>query len=258
MKIFSWNIAGIRASIKRNDLAFLEEGEYDIVCFQETKAEEGQVKLSSALCETYPFRFWQSTQGITQRKGFSGTCIWCKTAPVKQVDPPSIDLEGRVTALEFESFILINVYTPNSQKVDSERNVFRLTVWDVAFMEYIHSFEKPVIICGDLNVANEPIDLYKSAKVKKPIVGYLDKEREHFKDYLASGFVDAFRIFNQESGQYTYWDQRFPQLRQENRGWRIDYFLVEGVLQASHIKSCEIKREIMGSDHCPITIQIES
>jgi len=255
MKILSWNIAGIRASIKRNDLAFLEEGEYDIVCFQETKAEEAQVKMPFSLCEIYPHRFWQSTQGITQRKGFSGTCIWCKTAPIKQLEPPSIDLEGRVTALEFELFVLINVYTPNSQKVDSERCAFRLKVWDVAFMEYIHSFDKPVIICGDLNVANEPEDLYKSAKVKKSIVGYLDEEREHFKAYLASGFVDAFRLFNQEAGQYTYWDQRFPQLRKENRGWRIDYFLVAEPL-AAQIVSSEIKREIMGSDHCPISLQI--
>ena len=255
MKMLSWNIAGIRASIKRNDLAFLEEGEYDIVCFQETKAEETQVKMPPSLCEIYPHRFWQSTQGITQRKGFSGTCIWCKTAPIKQLEPPSIDLEGRVTALEFELFVLINVYTPNSQKVDSERCAFRLKVWDVAFMEYIHSFDKPVIICGDLNVANEPEDLYKSAKVKKPIVGYLDEEREHFKAYLASGFVDAFRLFNQEAGQYTYWDQRFPQLRKENRGWRIDYFLVAEPL-AAQIVSSEIKREIMGSDHCPISLQI--
>ena len=262
MQILCWNIAGIRASLKRGDFNFLKNNSYDIICIQETKAteEEAEKHLPTWLKDMYPYRYWRSTQGITQRKGFSGTCIWSNIEPIQNVDPPDIDGEGRVTAVEYDNCILVNVYTPNSQKVDSERCLFRLGLWDSAFREYIYNLNnrKPTIVCGDFNVANEDIDIWGGTAKHdgKTCVGFLDEERLNFKNHLKIGYIDAFRYLNSEGNNYTYWDQRMPWLRKQNKGWRIDYYLVPESL-GDRITSCLIKKDIMGSDHCPITLHID-
>ena len=255
LNILSWNIAGIRASLKRGDFDFLSKMEFDMVCIQETKADETQVTLSQNMKELYPYRYWQNNKGITQRKGFSGTCIWSKIKG-ELLSPPDIDLEGRVTAVEYDTFILVNVYTPNSQCIESDRFKFRTNIWDNAFREFICNLnnKKPTIVCGDLNVAHKDIDVYEPTK-KRGRVGFLDAEKEGFQRHLNMGYIDAFRIKCNEGNNYTYWDQRFPHLRKNNRGWRIDYFIIPDT-KSKDIINCLIHKEIYGSDHCPISLQI--
>ena len=261
MKILCWNIAGIRASLKRGDFDFLLNSDYDVVCIQETKAthEQGEKALSESLKEKYLWRAWNSTKGTTQRKGFSGTSIWSREKPLKIHSPPDIDEEGRVVAMEFEKCIIINVYTPNSQSITSERCLYRIGVWDGIFRDYFNKLNKikPTIVCGDFNVANEHIDIWGGEERHdgKTCIGFLDEERYNFKKHLELGYLDAFRYLNSEGNNYTYWDQRMPWLRKQNKGWRIDYFLVPKVL-SKNIKNCEIHKDILGSDHCPITLDI--
>ena len=261
MKILCWNIAGIRASLKRRDFDFLINSEYDVICIQETKAtrEQGEKALSDNLKDKYSWRIWNSTKGTTQRKGFSGTCIWSRERPIKIIDPPSLDEEGRVVAMEFEKCIVVNVYTPNSQDITSERCLYRIGVWDEVFRDYFNKLNqiKPTIVCGDFNVANEHIDIWGEEERHdgKTCVGFLDGERYNFKKHLELGYVDAFRYLNSEGDNYTYWDQRMPWLRKQNKGWRIDYFLVPEKI-SKNIKSCKIHKDILGSDHCPITLDI--
>ena len=260
MKILSWNVAGIRARLKNKYLVFVEKGEYDVICFQETKAEEKQVKLPEATMDMYPYRQWNATMGTTQRKGFSGTAIWSKEPVIRWIPTMPTDEEGRITAAEFENFILVTVYTPNSQSPDSERHVFRTCTWDPLFAEYIAELQKikPVVICGDLNVAHQDIDIYHPDRVRNKAAGCLDSERDNFQLLLNSGFQDAFRLFNQEPGQYTYWDQKAMILREKNMGWRIDYFLVSETLgEKYNVKNCEIRSQVFGSDHCPVTLELE-
>lgn len=250
--ILSWNVAGIRACIKKGGLDFLLNSKHHIVCFQETKAEEQQVKLSDDFKEHYPFRYWNSTQGITQRKGLSGTAIWSKIRPIKEIPPMDIDVEGRTTTLEFDDFILLTVYTPNSQKLDSERFIFRTTVWDPHFQEHVKELNKikPVILCGDFNVAYKEIDLHNPKQSRNKNAGFIDDERVEFGKLLNCGFIDCFRTFCEDGEKYTYWDQRNPLLRVTNKGWRIDYFLSTKELD-NKLVDCKIHPEIMGSDHCP-------
>ena len=253
MKILSWNIAGIRASLKRGDLDFLLTENYDIVCIQETKADECQVFLDEKIKEMYPYRYWSNNKGTTQRKGFSGTTIWSIKDGIL-LNSLDIDEEGRVTCLEYEDFILVNVYTPNSQNRDSDRFKFRINIWDNNFRNYIYNLnkQKDTIICGDFNVAHKDIDVYEPKK-KKNRAGFLDEEKDEFQKHLDMGYIDAFRYVCKEENQYTYWDQRFPHLRKNNRGWRIDYFIVPESF-CKKIKNCNIHKDILGSDHCPISI----
>ena len=260
MKLFCWNVAGIRARLKKGALDFLGEGEYDVVCFQETKAEEHEVLVPEQLTKIYPHRYWRSTQGITQRKGFSGTSIWSKTKPLRELDPPSIDAEGRVTALEFSTWNLVTVYTPNSQSASSERHIYRVGVWDEHFRNYVKELnkKKSTIVCGDFNVARDDIDVYKPDELRNCCAGFLDIERENFEKLLGWDWFDSFRMFHDmEENKFTYWDQTLPYLRRTNRGWRIDYFLVPKKLK-NKIVDAQIHPEIMGSDHCPITLKFKS
>ena len=258
MRVISWNVAGIRARLRNKYLVFLERGEYDVVCFQETKAEEKQVKLPQKIMDIYPHRQWNATMGTTQRKGFSGTAIWSKQPVLRWIPTMPTDEEGRITAAEFDEFILVTVYTPNSQSPESERHLFRTCMWDIQFTEYIAGLEqiKPVVMCGDFNVAHQDMDIYHPDKARNKLAGCLDSERENFQVLLDSGFKDAFRLFNQEPDQYTYWDQKAMIFREKNFGWRIDYFLVSDAL-VERIKSCEICEKIFGSDHCPVTLELE-
>ena len=259
MKILCWNVAGIRAKLKKGYLDFLVKAVHDVVCFQETKAEEQQVLVPENLAKIYPYRYWQSTQGITQRKGFSGTAIWSRTKPIRMIPPPTFDLEGRITAVEFPTWNLVTVYTPNSQYKDSERNQYRTEEWDKNFKEFVDLLneKKSTIICGDFNVARDDIDVYEPEERRDVCAGFLNKERENFDTLLGWKFFDAYRMFHEgEENKFTYWDQTLPYLRRKNRGWRIDYFLIPKSLK-KRILNSDIHPEIMGSDHCPITLEFK-
>jgi len=257
MKIISWNVAGLRGILKKDHLINLIKSEDpDIICLQETKAEEKQVDLPKYIIEQYPFRFWESTKGTTQRKGLSGTCIWSKIKPIRQYNPPDTDEEGRITTVEFDNFIIMCVYTPNSQGLDSHRLTFRSIEWHKAFKEYISLLKqlKPTIICGDFNVAHKEIDIHHPKQHKKQ-AGFLDIERNQFQEYLDMGYVDKFRELNPNTEEkYTYWSQLNPKIRANNSGWRIDYFLCTEDLS---VKDCEIWNKVYGSDHCPIYLELE-
>jgi exodeoxyribonuclease III len=255
MKIVSWNVAGLRAMLKKEKLQELLVGrDFDIVCLQETKAEEQQVKLPPEILGKYPFRYWKSTKGTTQRKGFSGTTIWSKQEPLREINPPDMDEEGRIVALEFEKFIIVCVYTPNSQALNTARYEFRTQCWHPAFLQYIVDLKKikPTIICGDLNVAHQEIDIHKPEK-HRDCAGFLDLERKQFQEYLDAGFKDGFReLYPKVAEKYTYWNQINPKIRQNNSGWRIDYCLTSQIVP----KECNMLTDQMGSDHCPVYLEI--
>ena len=257
MKILSWNIAGLRAKLKQNKLDFLFEKDFDIICFQETKTLPNEIKIPQEFNNLYPYKYWNSNLGETQKKGFSGTCIWSKIEPLKEITHPEFDTEGRITCIEFPNFYLINVYTPNSQNLDSERFNYRIQTWDPLFKNYIISLNKikNTIICGDFNVAYLDIDCYNPIKYKNKFAGFYDSERENFSNILSTGFIDVLRYFNKNQELYTYWNQRVPSMRQNNKGWRIDYFLINNDF-INKIINCKILSEIYGSDHCPLLIEV--
>ena len=261
-KILSWNVAGLRAMIKKGNLQSVlltkPEGNYDIVLLQETKAERHQVVLPKDVSDIYPYRFWQSTKGTTQRKGLSGTAVWSKVEPIGQIAPPPGDEEGRITAVEFETFIVVSVYTPNSQALDTPRFRFRTEAWHASFATYIAQLKtrKPTIIGGDLNVAHLDVDIYDPKKNRNKAAGFLDLERDQFSEYLNMGYRDAFReLYPDAQEKYTYWNQLNPKTRANNRGWRIDYFMVSPGIQ---IYQTEMLPDITGSDHCPIAFYGET
>ena len=259
-KIVCWNVAGVRAMLKKGNLEeLLIQNEYDIVLLQETKAEEAQVKLPEKIMNMYPYRYWHSTKGTTQRKGFSGTTIWSKTKPISRIDEPETDEEGRIITLEFDDFIVVSVYTPNSQGLDKPRFIFRTTIWHENFINYITMLKniKPTIVAGDLNVAHKDIDIHNPKKHKNKYAGFFDLEREQMTEYLSRGFIDAFRVkYPTEEKKYTYWNQLNPKIRENNSGWRIDYFLITSEIKIK-IKDCNILPDIRGSDHCPIYLELE-
>ena len=265
MKIYSWNVNGIRAVDKKGALAeFISQEKPDIICFQETKAHESQIDLEFPEYEKY----WSSAV----KKGYSGTAIWTKTPPLNvsyglpegliteykldsdQYGDPSN--EGRIILLEFDTFYLATVYTPNS-KGDLSRLALRHKQWDPAFLKYLKAREakKPVIFCGDLNVAHTELDL-ANPKPNMGKHGFTLEEREGFDNLVKAGFVDTFRLFNKENGNYTWWSH-FAKARERNVGWRIDYFLVSQAL-ADRVKSAQIHAHVTGSDHCPISVEIET
>lgn len=264
MRIISWNVAGIRARLKQGRLDFLLKGDYDLVCFQETKATQAEVErdvksdIYQRLSAVYPHQFWHNTGGISQRKGLSGTAIWCKTPPVREIPPPSFDTEGRITSVEYPRFRLVTVYTPNSNAPKHPRAAYRSDVWDKAFREYLQTLQAdggpPLVICGDFNVARRDIDVYHPEKWKGQ-AGLLPAERAGFENLLSDGFVDVFRVFDPHPRRYTYWNQKIPVFRPRNIGWRIDYFLVSRSL-LPHCTDPRILPEIPGSDHCPVTLDL--
>lgn len=272
MKLYSWNVNGIRAAIKRGDLqTFVAAQQPDIFCLQETKAKFGQAKpdLPDYL------EFWHSAD----KAGYSGTAIFTKTEPQTVLEglPAEIEeqfdlagdsfgnpnREGRVLAIEMEKFWLVTVYTPNSKR-DLGRLDLRYHAWDPAFLTYIKQLEagnwgsgtpKPVVFCGDLNVAHQEIDLARPNDNHRTH-GFTDEERERFQDFLDHGFVDTFRSLHPDvTGAYTWWNQ-MARSRERNVGWRIDYFLISRDL-LPHLRSAAIHPEIMGSDHCPVAIELE-
>jgi len=274
LSIFSWYVAGLRARVKSDESsnnslsrALLlggtnEKGEsknYDIVCLQETKCTEYEVRLPCDITNKYPYRFWNSTDGTSQRKGFSGTCVWCISQPIKNLETPKFDVEGRIVAVEFEKFILVNVYVPNSQKLDSDRFKFR-NEWNIKFMIYISELqkEKNVIICGDMNVAHLDIDITNPKTKKNKVAGFFDFERLDFARMIESlNLVDVFRNLNPTKQKSTYWSNFMKAIRNSDNGWGIDYFLVSKELfESDENINQAIENEILGSDHCPIILNI--
>ena len=251
MKFISWNVNGIRAVIKKGFYDFVNEYNPDIICIQETKAHKDQVNIE---LDNYPFQYWNSAQ----KKGYSGVAIFSKVEPIKVENNMNIekhDLEGRVITLEFNKYYLVTVYTPNSKR-DLSRLDYRYNEWDKDFLKFLKKLEekKPVIFCGDLNVAHTEIDL-KNPKTNHKNAGFTKEEREGFSNYIDNDFIDTFREFTKEGGHYTWWSYMF-QARKKDIGWRIDYFCISKVLRKI-LKNSTILKTILGSDHCPIMIEIK-
>ena len=250
MKFISWNVNGLRACIQKGFLDYFEKADADFFCLQETKLQEGQIDLQLA---GY-YQYWN----YAQKKGYSGTAIFSKHKPISVsygIGVPELDTEGRVITLEYDDFYLVTCYTPNAQR-ELARLDFRLT-WEKEFSNYLHSLDstKPVIICGDLNVAHQEIDL-KNPKANRGSAGFSDEERACFTSLLRRGFTDTFRHLNPDVvGAYSWWSYMFK-ARQNNAGWRIDYFLVSNRL-CEQIRNASIHSEVMGSDHCPVSLELQ-
>ena len=250
MKFISWNVNGIRAVIKKGFYDFMDEYNPDIICIQETKAHKEQVDLK---LPNYPYQYWNSAV----KKGYSSTAIFSKKEPLNIINDMGIeehDQEGRIITLEFEKYYLVTVYTPNSK-----RELLRLDyrkIWDKDFLAYMKKLEKvkPVIFCGDLNVAHTEIDL-KNPKTNHFNPGFTDEERTGFTNIVNNGFIDTFREFNKEGGHYTWWSYMF-QARAKDIGWRIDYFCISESLK-SKLKDSYILKDVMGSDHAPIVMEFK-
>jgi exodeoxyribonuclease III len=267
MKIVSWNVAGLRAMLKKStfeEYIFGDQGNIDILCLQETKAEEKQVQLSENLIKKYPYCYWNSTKGTTQRKGFSGVSIWCTSQPKNIILDNDWDEEGRILSLDFDKFLLINVYVPNSQKFEVPRYYFREN-WNSKFISYINELKskfpnKEIIICGDMNVAHLDIDICNPKSKKNKVAGFFDNERSDFEKLLKlCNLCDVYRNLNNNVQKSTYWSNFLKAERNIHNGWGIDYFLVsEKLMQSKIIKSCSILMNIKGSDHCPIEILLNN
>ena len=250
MKLISWNVNGIRACVQKGFLDFFHEADADIFCIQETKMQEGQLNLELKRYHQY----WN----YAVKKGYSGTAVFTKKEPLSVSYGLGIeehDQEGRVITCEFEDFYFVTVYTPNSQS-ELARLDYRMK-WEDDFREYLQELdkEKPVIMTGDLNVAHEEIDL-KNPKTNKKNAGFTQEERDKFTELLGAGFVDSFRYLNPElAGAYTWWSYRFK-AREKDAGWRIDYFVVSERWKEK-IEDAIIYKTVMGSDHCPIGLQMK-
>lgn len=250
MKLISWNVNGLRACVGKGFLDYFKEQQADIFCLQETKLQEGQIELE---LDGY-HQYWN----YAEKKGYSGTAIFTKEKPISVhygIGIDEHDKEGRVITLEFEKFYMITVYTPNSQE-KLARLDYRMK-WEEDFKNYLLELDKkkPVIVCGDLNVAHKEIDL-KNPKTNKKNAGFSDEEREKMTKLLESGFVDSFRYFYpNKTDIYSWWSYRFS-ARAKNAGWRIDYFLVSDRIK-ENMKGAEIHTEILGSDHCPVLLNID-
>ena len=250
MRLISWNVNGLRACVGKGFLDFFHEIRADAVCLQETKMQPGQLTLE---LEGYS-QYWNSAE----KKGYSGTAVFTKKTPVSVkngMDIPEHDNEGRVITCEYEDFYLVTVYTPNAQS-ELARLDYRMA-WDDAFREYLLELDakKPVIVCGDMNVAHREIDL-KNPGPNRGSAGFTDEEREKFTRLLDAGFTDSFRYMHPDlTGAYSWWSYRFK-ARQNNAGWRIDYFLVSDRIK-DKIVTASILPEVMGSDHCPVMLEID-
>lgn len=253
MKLISWNVNGLRAVLKKPDfLQFLKAEQPDVLCLQETKAREEQVTLPPEM-EGY-VAHWNAAE----KAGYSSTAIFSKTSPIETwsgMGIPEHDTEGRVVTAEYKDFFLVTVYTPNSQN-ELKRLPYRLE-WDAAFLNYVVELEsrKPVVFCGDLNVSHREIDLARP-KPNRKNAGFSDEERASFDNILAAGFIDTFRHFEPDTKDaYSWWSYRAG-ARGKNIGWRLDYFCISGALLPK-LKSASILDQIMGSDHCPVVIELD-
>lgn len=250
MKFISWNVNGIRACVQKGFLEFFNEADADIFCLQETKLQEGQIEL--------PLPGYYQYWNYAEKKGYSGTAVFTKKEPLSVAYGIGIeehDHEGRVITLEYEDFYFITCYTPNSQN-ELARLPYRMT-WEDAFLAYLDNLKatKPVIFCGDLNVAHQEIDL-KNPKTNRKNAGFTDEERGKFSTMLSHGYIDTFRHFYPDMKDiYSWWSYRFS-ARAKNAGWRIDYFVVSDGLK-DRLVDAKIHVNIMGSDHCPVELEIQ-
>ncbi|MEW8973522.1 MAG: exodeoxyribonuclease III [Tissierellaceae bacterium] len=250
MKLISWNVNGLRACVKKGFMDYFNEVDADMMCLQETKLQEGQIDLE---LEGY-HQYWN----YAEKKGYSGTAIFTKMEPISVHYGMGIedhDNEGRMITLEFDDFYLINVYTPNSQR-GLARLDYRME-WEDDFRKYIEDLDekKPVIVCGDLNVAHNEIDL-KNPSSNRKNAGFTDEERGKMTELLGAGFIDSFRHFYPDKKDaYTWWSY-ITKARDRNAGWRIDYFIVSRNMK-DRMKSADIHSDILGSDHCPVELVIE-
>lgn len=250
MKLISWNVNGLRACVQKGFLDIFKELDADMFCIQESKLQEGQISLE---LEGY-HQYWN----YAIKKGYSGTVIFTRREPMSVAYGIGIeehDQEGRVITLEFAEFYLVTVYTPNSQS-ELARLDYRMR-WEDAFLSYLKGLEekKPIVFCGDLNVAHKEIDL-KNPKTNRKNAGFTDEERGKFSTLLGQGFIDTYRYFHPgQEGIYSWWSYRF-QARKKNAGWRIDYFCVSESLKEKLVDA-KIHTEIMGSDHCPVELDID-
>jgi exodeoxyribonuclease-3 len=263
MKLYSWNVNGIRAVLKKGQFqSFLRAHSPDVLCLQETKAERGQIEIDVPEYREY----WNSAA----KKGYSGTALFSRQEPIRVVNGFPREFaerfsfadelqrdsaeEGRLITAEFEQFHVVTVYTPNA-KDDLSRLNLRYKHWDPAFLAYCRQLEraKPVILCGDLNVAHTELDL-ANPKPNRGKKGFTDEERKGFQNFIDAGFVDTFRLFTQGNGHYSWWNH-FANSRARNVGWRIDYFLVSAALRG-RVTAADIHADVMGSDHCPVSVTL--
>lgn len=249
MKFISWNVNGLRACVGKDFEKSFASLDADFFCLQETKMQEGQLDLK--------FPGYHSFWNYAEKKGYSGTAIYTRHEPLAVTYGIGIgehDHEGRVITLEMSDFYLVTVYTPNSQ--DELRRLDYRMRWEADFLAYLQRLDaqKPVVVCGDLNVAHQEIDL-KNPKANRRNAGFTDEEREKFSTLLAAGFTDSFRFLHPDQITYSWWSYRFKS-REKNAGWRIDYFVVSNRLQPK-IKVADIHTEIFGSDHCPVELVLE-
>lgn len=267
MKLISWNVNGLRACMKKGFEDFFKESDADIFCVQETKLQEGQIDFCPEGYECY----WN----YAEKKGYSGTAVFTKKKPLEVVYGIGIDEhdhEGRVITLEYEDFYFVTVYTPNSQS-ELARLDYRMR-WEDAFRDYLKELDahksvivtgdmkespksykrKPIIVCGDLNVAAQEIDL-KNPKTNRKNAGFTDEERAKFQELLDSGFIDTYRTLYPDKVEYSWWSYRFK-AREKNAGWRIDYFLLSEFAKDKLVDT-QIKTEVMGSDHCPVLLEVD-
>lgn len=249
MKLVSWNVNGLRACVGKGFLDYVAQADADIICLQETKLQAGQIALD--LPAGYS-QYWN----YAEKKGYSGTVIFSRVAPlsIRYGIEEDTEPEGRIITLEFDSFYMITVYTPNAKR-DLSRLPYRLE-WEDRFRAYLQqlNLHKPVVVCGDLNVAHHEIDI-KNARSNRGNSGFTDEEREKMTRLLDAGFIDTYRHFYPErEGAYTWWSN-MPNVRARNVGWRIDYFLVSDRL-APNLIDAGIDANILGSDHCPVTLQM--
>ncbi|WP_314108218.1 exodeoxyribonuclease III [Segatella salivae] len=249
MKIISWNVNGLRACVGKDFSQSFESLNADFFCLQETKMQAGQLDLQ--------FPGYTSYWNYAEKKGYSGTAIYTRKEPLAVsygIGIDEHDHEGRVITLEYDKFFLVTVYTPNAQE-ELRRLDYRMT-WEDAFQAYLHQLDekKPVIVCGDMNVAHQEIDL-KNPKTNRRSAGFTDEERSKMTQLLSNGFTDTFRTLHPEQITYSYWSYRF-RAREKNAGWRIDYFLISDRLRPQ-LKGASIHTEIYGSDHCPVELDID-
>ncbi|MBF1559955.1 exodeoxyribonuclease III [Segatella salivae] len=249
MKFISWNVNGLRACVGKDFSQSFESLNADFFCLQETKMQAGQLELQ--------FPGYTSYWNYAEKKGYSGTAIYTRKEPLAVTYGIGIDEhdhEGRVITLEYDKFFLVTVYTPNAQE-ELRRLDYRMT-WEDAFQAYLHQLDekKPVIVCGDMNVAHQEIDL-KNPKTNRRSAGFTDEERSKMTQLLNNGFTDTFRTLHPEQVTYSYWSYRF-RAREKNAGWRIDYFLISDRLKPQ-LKGASIHTEIYGSDHCPVELDID-
>lgn len=249
MKLISWNVNGIRAAYRKGFNEFFDDVNADIFCIQETKMQEGQLDLTKEGYHVY--------LNSAERKGYSGTAVWTKKEPIsvtKGIGIEEHDNEGRVLTLEYDKFYLINVYTPNSKR-ELERLDYRV-VWETEFRNYLQELRKrkPIILCGDLNVAHKELDV-KNDKANRGSAGFTDEERRELENLLNLKYIDTYRHFYPEKEKYSWWSY-FGKAREKNVGWRIDYFIVSDELK-DNLKDAYIYDNIYGSDHCPVGLELE-